>query len=764
MPSFEHQNLYDFFDDDDASNNAIEVVRLPGESIIEQAHAEHPDIEQREYQIDCLAALMNARSKGERRALIHMATGLGKTTVAALDVKSFLQQRPQDRVLFIAHQNQILRQAKARFEHILGDSYTYGTYNGESKDGYDAKLVFASFQQLHHSRDEFASDAFGYVVVDESHHSKAVTYEPTLHYFSPEFLLGMTATPDRRDLKEIREIFGNEVYTKTLDKALEERLVAYPDYKVILDEVGASAFNNMDDKTLGDLNRTIFIPKRDEEIAKIIRRHAETITSPKTIVFCPSIEHADRMAALIDGAYSLHSQQAGPRRQELLEQLVEGSIHTLTAVDMLNEGVDIADANVIVFLRSTQSETIFLQQLGRGLRKVSGKNSVLVLDFVASCDRLLMIDNLFGKYIEDRPSPDDKSNLGHEDDLYEVEFNENNLQVREILDAPKLTFNESARKIINIVRTIANKQPPEGQESLRSLARELSIEKRSLLIRLGHLGIEVSLATDDFDTLKNSYISHDDAQKLREYNAGPPEGYLSLSEAGEVLGVEYATVIRHAKLLSLEVRHFLGGNKRPTAYVSMDDIQHIRDSWKGQDGLIPIATACERLGLRSQAVMKRAEELNIEIRQQKLRQSGGRPAYFLAEDDVRKIADYSAVPENMISYKEAAKEIGIGINTLATKVKELELDKHMYLIQGQASAHISSEDIKKIKSIYEGPAGWTSVRELGVELGKSSSELRYKIGRLGIKTVQRSAPASRKSFYISPESVEAIRRSFDERA
>lgn len=522
MEALNPNSPYEVFAADPAPR--IETIRFAGEAIVEQVHAEHPEIEERGYQIDCLGALSGVRKLGENRALIHMATGLGKTTVAAMDVKQFLSTKPDARMLFVAHQNEILKQARGRFQHILGDNRAYGMFTGEGRQNKDADYVFASFQLLHTSRDAFQPDAFDYIVVDEGHHGKATTYEPSLLYFEPQFLLGMTATPDRRDLKEIREIFGEEVYSKPLDQALSERLLARPNYHVILDDISEllsqGPKRSIKAKEYKQLNRTLFIPKRDEEIAEIITKKVEGIERPKIIAFCPSVEHANRMADLLPNAAALHSKQSKPDRRATMDRFINNGLSTVTTVDLFNEGIDVADANVVVFLRSTESEVIFQQQLGRGLRKVPGKDSVLVLDFVASCDRLLMIDRVLGAHADNDDADIVFDRADDSDELYDLDFGV--IRNRHEIDIERSDFSETTRQVLELLKSIDRRaatltQAPEGWIALKSLvaARERARESDRLLGCVRALGLTAMRYIAD-DYRPSLHISAEDVPIVLE--------------------------------------------------------------------------------------------------------------------------------------------------------------------------------------------------------------------------------------------------------
>lgn len=479
--------------------NEVEITGNPEATLLEDIQKDHPEIETRDYQLDCLNTLALCRAAGDKKALIHMATGLGKTTVVAADARRYLHENPGSRVLFLCHQNQILQQARERFESVLGtDDYTFGDFTGVSKDMHEVTCLFASFQTMKDWREYFGPDEFDYIVVDESHHAKAETYEPTLKYFNPKFLLGLTATPDRQDLKEIREIFGHEKYSKNLAEALADGLLAKPDYRVILDDIQQDILKGVlerENVSLAEINRTIFIPKRDEEIVRIILERTADLARPKSIVFCPSIDHARRIADLLPNSTTFHSGMKKYERDEALEAFKSDLIDSLVSVDMFNEGMDIPDANSIIFLRSTQSETIFLQQLGRGLRKLPDKDSVLVLDFVANCDRLIMVEKLLHntvasstlqREIEQIAPPalietEEGKDPIEEIDIYSLSFNEvaEDLAKARELGIGNFEFTETTRKILDLINRIqrdAIRYKDWGAENSIAYYRNLSNE------------------------------------------------------------------------------------------------------------------------------------------------------------------------------------------------------------------------------------------------------------------------------------------------
>lgn len=347
----------------------------------------------RPYQEECLVKIAETVANGEKRALVVMASGLGKTVTSAMAAEQFFAQRAFGRVLVLCHSEEILSQSKAKYKLYFGEEYSYGMYTGNEKTTRATDFLFATFQTMKEHRKQFQKDAFAYVIVDEAHHSHASTYAPTIRYFKPEFLLGLTATPDRLDGQNIEEIYGAPVYELDFVEAMSRGLLAECDYQLVLDDISQERLNEYiesDEKiSIAQLNRTIFLPKRDEEIVRLIREYSAEQENPKTIIFCKSIEHARRIAKLIgEEAVLVHNGQTNLANDMALEAFRCGKIRTIISVQMLNEGIDVPDANIIVFLRNTVSETIFYQQLGRGTRLSPGKDKVKVLDFVANCERI----------------------------------------------------------------------------------------------------------------------------------------------------------------------------------------------------------------------------------------------------------------------------------------------------------------------------------------------------------------------------------------
>lgn len=405
------------------------------------------------YQEEALEVLKTVRRDGEKKALVTLATGLGKTWLAAFDIERFTANNPQARILYLAQQNEILSQAEKTFRRILGEGLTYGQFHGQEKELDVVSCLFASFQAMTRWCPAFFPEEFDYVVVDESHHSQAPTYKSVIEYFKPGFLLAITATPDRRDLLDIRDLYGLEKYSLPLEVALARGLLSEVDYRVITDNIVEEGIVRAQEGkfSVSSLNKTIFAPRRDEEIAAIIRNHSLDVPNPRRIVFCPSVEYTEHMAAILGEGEPLHAYIPWYRRQAIIDDFKTGKVSTVFVVDMFNEGIDIPQANQIVFLRSTQSKTVFLQQLGRGLRRTDEKHNVQVLDFVANCERLVMVRELW-KVIqgeaEDKPDEFTQVEVGN------VQFDEAALDLLSLLE--NISFSYDKETLIAKLLALAN--------------------------------------------------------------------------------------------------------------------------------------------------------------------------------------------------------------------------------------------------------------------------------------------------------------------
>ena len=345
--------------------------------------------EPRGAQIEALCALENTRAEGARRALVQAATGVGKTYLAAFDSKNY------ERVLFVAHREEILNQAAVSFQNVR-NSDDYGFFNGEQKCT-DKSVIFASVATLgrleYLNETYFVPDYFSYVVIDEFHHAINEQYQRIVEYFKPQFLLGLTATPERMDGRNIYEICDYNVpYEISLKEAINKGMLVPFHYYGIFDDTDYSKLHivrgRYDEK---ELNETyIGNVHRHDLIYKYYCKYG----SKRALGFCCSRVHAEEMAREFCrrgipsvAVYSNAEGEFSEDRGVAIEKLKQGEIKVIFSVDMFNEGVDITSVDMVMFLRPTESPIVFLQQLGRGLRKSKGKEYLNVLDFIGNYEK-----------------------------------------------------------------------------------------------------------------------------------------------------------------------------------------------------------------------------------------------------------------------------------------------------------------------------------------------------------------------------------------
>lgn len=340
-------------------------------------------------QIEALYALEDSRMEGAVKGLVQAATGVGKTYLAAFDSAKY------ERVLFVAHREEILKQAAITFQNVR-NSDDYGFFNGKQKDT-DKAVIFASVETLgrneYLTEDFFLPDYFDYLVVDEFHHAVNEQYRRIVNYFRPRFMLGLTATPERMDGKNIYEICDYNVpYEISLKEAINKGILVPFHYYGIYDETDYSLFRlvkgHYEEK---DLNGAyIGNAKRYDLIYKYYMKYR----SKRALGFCCSKQHAEEMAKEFCkrgiesvAVYSDANGEFSEDRNRAIEKLKRREIKVIFSVDMFNEGVDIASLDMVMFLRPTESPIVFLQQLGRGLRTSKGKEYLNVLDFIGNYEK-----------------------------------------------------------------------------------------------------------------------------------------------------------------------------------------------------------------------------------------------------------------------------------------------------------------------------------------------------------------------------------------
>lgn len=373
-------------------------------------------------QREALVNLRRLRNEGEHRAIIVSATGTGKTYLSAFDVKAYFEERKKHgksvgRVLYVAQQQQILTAARKSYQKVLEcNSGELGLFSGTSKES-DKRIVFATVQTL--SRPEilesFAADEFDYILFDEVHHAGAPTYQRVIdHFQGADFMLGMTATPERFDGINVFALFGyNIAYEIRLQKALDEGMLCPFHYYGIAEYLGnddngktqridANGKKGSGGKQLAYEIAQLATEERVDYIIDKLREYGVFHVPVTGLVFCSTVEEAQRLSELFNDRFNQQAERnyrtaavtgrnSQRERDDLVERLANGDLDYLFTVDLFNEGIDIPPVNQIVMLRNTQSSIVFTQQLGRGLRKFPAKESCTVIDFIGNYSNSYLI-------------------------------------------------------------------------------------------------------------------------------------------------------------------------------------------------------------------------------------------------------------------------------------------------------------------------------------------------------------------------------------
>lgn len=356
----------------------------------------HFEITPYDYQKEVLEKLEAQRTLfGRSRNLLVAATGVGKTVISAFDYKRFLTKIPRARLLFVAHREEILQQSRDTFRFILKDLNFGDLHVGQHQaDALDH--LFISIQSFNSMKltEKTTSDFYDFIIVDEFHHAAAPSYQKLLSYYHPQILLGLTATPERMDGRDILAYFDHTIAAEIrLTDAIDRKLLCPFQYFGITDHVDLSRVKwSRKGYDLAELEKVYTHNKiRTTQILNSMKKYVTDMDEVKGLGFCVSVEHALYMAKVFEEAgipaVALHGNSSEQERSTVKSRLINGEISMIFVVDLYNEGVDIPAVNTILFLRPTESLTVFLQQLGRGLRLAEGKECLTVLDFIGQAHK-----------------------------------------------------------------------------------------------------------------------------------------------------------------------------------------------------------------------------------------------------------------------------------------------------------------------------------------------------------------------------------------
>ncbi len=396
-------NDFEFFDNQihqEKLINSLKQGKISKEGVISTTFF---DIKPFQYQSEILEKLEVERTVHHRnRNLIVAATGTGKTVISAFDFKKFKTENKKARLLFLAHRKEILIQSRSTFQGILKDN-NFGELWVDGNIPNNFEHVFASVQTVKNqlNRNNLSPDFYDFIIIDECHHQIANSYRSIINYFKPKILLGLTATPERMDGGDIQEDFCNKIAAEIrLPEALNRKLLCPFQYFGITDSIDLSGVTWERGHYKASELTSIYTTndRRVGEIISNLDKYTKNFHEVTALGFCITIEHAKYMAEkfLLAGFKADYLTNTNSQnRLDIRNKLIKKEINYLFVVDIFNEGIDIPEIDTVLFLRPTESLTVFLQQLGRGLRLAEGKDSLTVLDFVSNARPEYNFENKF---------------------------------------------------------------------------------------------------------------------------------------------------------------------------------------------------------------------------------------------------------------------------------------------------------------------------------------------------------------------------------
>ena len=383
---------FELFDDSIHKEKLIDALKHSKISKAYENNTAFFDIKPFPYQNEVLEKLEVERTVHNRfRNLIVAATGTGKTVISAFDYKRFKQNNKSSKLLFLAHRKEIIQQSLSTFQGVLRDN-NIGELWVDGMVPNNFEFVFASVQSVNSQLDtvNLAPDYYDFIIIDECHHQMAKSYRKVINYFKPKVLLGLTATPERMDGGDILEDFDNKIAAEIrLPEAMNRKLLCPFQYFGITDSIDLSHVKWVKGRYLASELTNIYTEndRRVGEIIKALEKYTKDIYEVRALGYCVSMEHAKYMAekfTLVGLKADYLTSDNSKDRAQIRQKLEKKEINYLFVVDIFNEGIDIPQIDTLLFLRPTESLTIFLQQLGRGLRLYEDKDCLTVLDFVGN--------------------------------------------------------------------------------------------------------------------------------------------------------------------------------------------------------------------------------------------------------------------------------------------------------------------------------------------------------------------------------------------
>lgn len=366
--------------------------------------------ELRPYQQRIVNRLLDSFDGGDGNGQFIMATGLGKTVVAAEFTRAMFDKGAKTALVLCHSQDLAIQLEQSFWPHLKSGETTSVFFDGKPPSQRDG-VTFGLYQTLLGYLPSIEPSFYDVVIVDEAHHALAEGFQSCVSQLKPKYLLGMTATPWRGDGDSIDRLFGPPLDTVSLVEGMALGFLTEVDYRMFCDNIDWESIPALSKQnlTIRDLNRRLFLPQRDEAALGEIIAAAKETARPKIIVFSPSIPHAEKFADILSASGIPSKNISGLKRRDRQSALMDfssGRIQALTAVDLLNEGIDVPDVNIIAFMRATHSRRIFVQQLGRGLRLAPDKPKTIVLDFVSDLRRISEVVTMNEKAKRSNPAPE----------------------------------------------------------------------------------------------------------------------------------------------------------------------------------------------------------------------------------------------------------------------------------------------------------------------------------------------------------------------
>lgn len=361
------------------------------------------DIKPFPYQNEVLEKLEVERTVHNRfRNLVVAATGTGKTVISAFDYKRFKQSNQSSKLLFLAHRKEILQKSLSTFQGVLRNN-NIGELWVDGMIPNNFEFVFASVQSVNNQfkSHNLSPEYYDYIIIDECHHQKANSYREIINYFKPKILLGLTATPERMDGGDILEDFENKIAAEIrLPEAMNRKLLCPFQYFGITDSIDLTNVSWVKGKYVASELSNLYTEsdRRVREVIDALDKYTKDINNVRTLGYCVSMEHAEFMAkkfTLAGLKADYLTSNNSKDRITIRKKLEKKEINYLFVVDIFNEGIDIPEIDTVLFLRPTESLTVFLQQLGRGLRLHEDKDCLTVLDFVGNSHSEYNFENKF---------------------------------------------------------------------------------------------------------------------------------------------------------------------------------------------------------------------------------------------------------------------------------------------------------------------------------------------------------------------------------